>query len=52
MASVTMKTQSGGDAGSAEGDFASCLVWASRPGEELPLLIIASVSVSLAAKWK
>ena len=29
----------GGDAGSAEGDFASCLVWASRPGQELPLLI-------------
>ncbi|MCH2533777.1 MAG: thiamine pyrophosphate-dependent dehydrogenase E1 component subunit alpha [Bdellovibrionales bacterium] len=30
---------SGGDAGTAEGDFASCLVWASRPGNELPLLI-------------
>ena len=29
----------GGDAGSAEGDFASCLVWASRPGAELPILI-------------
>lgn len=29
----------GGDAGSAEGDFASCLVWASRKGQELPLLI-------------
>lgn len=29
----------GGDAGSAEGDFASCLVWASRKGNELPLLI-------------
>lgn len=29
----------GGDAGTAEGDFASCLVWASRPGHELPLLI-------------
>lgn len=29
----------GGDAGSAEGDFASCLVWASRPGRELPMLI-------------
>lgn len=29
----------GGDAGSAEGDFASCLVWASRPGFELPLYI-------------
>ena len=29
----------GGDAGTAEGDFASCLVWASRPGNELPMLI-------------
>jgi len=29
----------GGDAGSAEGDFASCLVWASRKGFELPMLI-------------
>lgn len=29
----------GGDAGTAEGDFASCLVWASRKGNELPLLI-------------
>jgi 2-oxoisovalerate dehydrogenase E1 component alpha subunit len=30
---------SGGDAGTAEGDFASCLVWASRPKNELPMLI-------------
>jgi 2-oxoisovalerate dehydrogenase E1 component alpha subunit len=30
----------GGDAGSAEGDFATCLVWSSRPGNELPILII------------
>jgi len=29
----------GGDAGTAEGDFASCLVWASRPTNELPILI-------------
>lgn len=29
----------GGDAGSAEGDFASCLVWSSRKGKELPMLI-------------
>jgi 2-oxoisovalerate dehydrogenase E1 component alpha subunit len=29
----------GGDAGTAEGDFASCLVWSSRPGRELPLFI-------------
>ena len=30
---------SGGDAGSAEGDFASSLIWASRPGFELPMLL-------------
>jgi 2-oxoisovalerate dehydrogenase E1 component alpha subunit len=29
----------GGDAGSAEGDFASGLIWASRPGSELPMYI-------------
>jgi 2-oxoisovalerate dehydrogenase E1 component alpha subunit len=28
----------GGDAGSAEGDFATFLVWSSRPGMELPVL--------------
>lgn len=35
--SLTVVT--GGDAGTAEGDFATCLVWASRPGSELPMLI-------------
>jgi 2-oxoisovalerate dehydrogenase E1 component alpha subunit len=30
----------GGDAGTAEGDFASCLIWSTRPGKELPMLII------------
>ncbi len=29
----------GGDAGSAEGDFASALIWSSRPGSELPMYI-------------
>lgn len=29
----------GGDAGTAEGDFASCLIWASRPARPLPMLI-------------
>lgn len=29
----------GGDAGTAEGDFASCLVWSSRRNNELPILI-------------
>ena len=32
----------GGDAGTAEGDFASCLLWSSRPGNELPVLIIVT----------
>lgn len=32
----------GGDAGTAEGDFATCLVWSSRPGNELPVLIIVT----------
>lgn len=29
-----------GDAGTAEGDFASCMVWSTRPGNELPVLIV------------
>jgi 2-oxoisovalerate dehydrogenase E1 component alpha subunit len=32
----------GGDAGSAEGDFASCMIWSSRPGNELPVLMIVT----------
>lgn len=32
----------GGDAGTAEGDFASSLVWAARPGFELPMLLIVT----------
>ncbi len=32
----------GGDAGTAEGDFATCLVWSSRPGRELPCLMIVA----------
>lgn len=32
----------GGDAGTAEGDFASCLVWSSRKGSELPILILVT----------
>jgi 2-oxoisovalerate dehydrogenase E1 component alpha subunit len=30
----------GGDAGTAEGDFATCLVWSSRPGAEVPILVL------------
>ncbi len=32
----------GGDAGTAEGDFASCLNWSTMPGRELPILIIVN----------
>jgi len=32
----------GGDAGTAEGDFASCLLWSTRPGNELPVLIVVT----------
>jgi 2-oxoisovalerate dehydrogenase E1 component alpha subunit len=32
----------GGDAGTAEGDFATCLVWSSRPENPLPLLMVVA----------
>jgi 2-oxoisovalerate dehydrogenase E1 component alpha subunit len=32
----------GGDAGTAEGDFATCLVWASRPANPLPMLMVVT----------
>jgi 2-oxoisovalerate dehydrogenase E1 component alpha subunit len=32
----------GGEAGTAEGDFASCLVWSTRPANELPVLMIVT----------
>jgi 2-oxoisovalerate dehydrogenase E1 component alpha subunit len=32
----------GGDAGTAEADFATCLVWSARPGAELPILMIVT----------
>jgi 2-oxoisovalerate dehydrogenase E1 component alpha subunit len=32
----------GGEAGTAEGDFASCMVWSTRPGQELPVLMIVT----------
>ncbi|PIS10349.1 MAG: 3-methyl-2-oxobutanoate dehydrogenase [Bdellovibrio sp. CG10_big_fil_rev_8_21_14_0_10_47_8] len=37
--SQALTVVTGGDAGTAEGDFATCLVWASRRGQELPMLI-------------
>ncbi len=52
--SITIVT--GGDAGAAEGDFASCLVWSSRNGDELPVLIIVTnnhwgISTSYSTQW-
>ena len=46
----------GGDAGAAEGDFHVCLTWASRPGNELPLLIIVThnrwgISTASSSQW-
>src|SRR5207302_5896894 len=38
--SITIVT--GGEAGTAEGDFASCLVWSTRPDNELPVLMIVT----------
>lgn len=38
--SLTVVT--GGDAGTAEGDFATALVWSSRPENELPLFMIVT----------
>ncbi len=32
----------GGDAGTAEGDFETCLNWSSRPGNQLPMLIVVT----------
>jgi 2-oxoisovalerate dehydrogenase E1 component alpha subunit len=32
----------GGDAGTAEAEFASCLIWSSRPKQELPILMIVT----------
>lgn len=32
----------GGDAGTSEGDFATCMIWSTRPGLELPVLMIVT----------
>lgn len=32
----------GGDAGTAEGDFTSCMVWAARPQHESPVLMVVT----------
>jgi 2-oxoisovalerate dehydrogenase E1 component alpha subunit len=46
----------GGDAGAAEGDFATCLNWCSRPGHELPVLIVIAhnhygISTTSETQW-
>lgn len=35
-----MTVVTGGDAGAAEGDFATALIWSSRPNQEVPLFIV------------
>jgi 2-oxoisovalerate dehydrogenase E1 component alpha subunit len=32
----------GGDAGTAEGDFSTCMVWSTRPGHDLPVLMVVT----------
>ena len=32
----------GGDAGTAEGDFSTCLIWSSRPANPLPILMVVT----------
>ena len=41
-AATASRIVTGGDAGTAEGDFASCMVWSTRPGNELPVLIVVT----------
>lgn len=43
----------GGDAGSAEGDFHSCLVWANRPINPLPILIcVVNNGFGISTPWE
>lgn len=32
----------GGEAGTAEGDFTTCMLWSTRPGNELPVLMVTT----------
>ena len=46
----------GGDAGAAEGEFASCLIWSTRPGNEVPVLMIVTnnqwgISTPYGSQW-
>jgi 2-oxoisovalerate dehydrogenase E1 component alpha subunit len=43
----------GGDAGTAEGDFATCLVWSSRPANPLPVLIaVTNNKWGISTNWQ
>lgn len=49
----TITVVTGGDAGTAEGDFATCLVWSSRKGRELPMLItVQNNKWGISTKWE
>jgi 2-oxoisovalerate dehydrogenase E1 component subunit alpha len=39
---IGVSVVTGGDAGTAEGDFTSCMTWSTRPGQELPVLMIVT----------
>lgn len=46
----------GGDAGAAEGDFATALIWSTRPGNEVPLLVCVvnneyGISTTRESQW-
>jgi len=43
----------GGDAGTAEGDFHTCLVWANRPANPLPILmIVVNNQFGISTPWR
>ncbi len=43
----------GGDAGTAEGDFHSCLVWANRPALRLPILmLVVNNGYGISTPWR
>jgi 2-oxoisovalerate dehydrogenase E1 component alpha subunit len=43
----------GGDAGTAEGDFSTCLIWSSRPSNPLPVLIcVTNNKWGISTNWQ
>jgi len=43
----------GGDAGTAEGDFSTCLIWSSRPANPLPVLIcVTNNKWGISTNWQ